>query len=56
MDPAKVEALVNRKPPRNLKDAHTWVCSLNFYRKHIEAFARIARPIYNLFKKEQKFV
>lgn len=56
MDPAKVEALVNRKPPRSLKDTHTWICSLNFYRKHIEAFARIARPIYNLFKKEQKFV
>jgi hypothetical protein len=56
IDPAKVEALVNRKPPRSLKDTHTWIYSLNFYRKHIETFARIARPIYNLFKKEQKFV
>ena len=56
MDPEKIEALVNRLPPRTLKDAHSWICSLNYYRKHIESFARIAKPIYNLLTKNQKFV
>ena len=56
LDPAKIEPLVNRLPPRTLKDAHSWICSLNYYRKHIEAFARIAKPIYNLLTKGKKFV
>ena len=52
MDPAKVKAVTEWPTPRNLKDVRSFVGFANFYRRFIKDFARIARPLHNLTKKD----
>jgi IS1 family transposase len=51
MDPAKVQAVTDWPTPWNLKDVKGFLGFANFYRRFIEGFARIARPLNNLTKK-----
>jgi hypothetical protein len=52
MDPAKVQAVTDWPSPRNLKDVRGFLGFANFYRRFIEGFARIARPLNDLTKKD----
>jgi len=52
MDPVKVEAITKWPQPRNLRDLRGFLGFANFYRRFIKDFARLARPLNDLTKKD----
>ena len=55
MDPQKIEAIVNWKPPTNVSQVRSFLGLAGYYRKFVEGFSNIATPLTNLLKKNQKF-
>lgn len=55
MDPVKVAAVKNWPAPRNLREVRGFLGFANFYRRFIEKFAELARPLNNLTKKDVQF-
>ena len=55
VDPQKIEAIVNWKPPTNVFEVHSFLGLVGYYRKFVEGFSKIATPLTNLLKKDQKF-
>ena len=55
MDPQKIKAIVNWKPPTNVSEVHSFLGLAGYYRKFVEGFSKIATPLTNLLKKYQKF-
>ena len=56
MDPTKVRAVTGWPPPRNLKELRGFLGFANFYRQFIRDFARIARPLNDLTKKDTPWI
>ena len=55
VDPQKIEAIVNWKPPTNVSEVRSFLGLAGYYRKFVEGFSKIATPLSNLLKKDQKF-
>ena len=55
MDKEKINAIVDRKPPRPLKELQSFLGLCIYYRKFVQDFAKIAAPLHNLFKPDVKF-
>jgi hypothetical protein len=55
MDPAKVNTILERKPPRNVKDVQVFLGFANFYRKFIKGYSKITEPLTRLLRKDTKF-
>lgn len=55
MDPEKVRAIQEWETPTNLRDVQAFVGFVNFYRRFIRNFSKIARPLTALSKKDLKF-
>ena len=55
MDPQKIKAIVNWKPPTNVFEVHSFLGLVGYYRKFVEGFLKIATPLTNLLKKGQIF-
>ena len=55
MDPQNIEAIVNWKPPTNVSEVRSFLGLAGYYRKFVEGFLKIATPLTNLLKKDQKF-
>jgi hypothetical protein len=53
MDSGKVEAIKDWPEPRNKKELHQFLGFINFYRRFIEGFAKIAKPLAKLTGKEE---
>ena len=51
----KVEAVRSWPVPRNVKEVKSFYGLCTYYRKFVENFAQIARPLTNLAKKNEKF-
>ena len=51
VDPAKVEAVLSWKQPRNVGDIKVFSVLAGHHRHFIEDFSRIARPMTQLIKK-----
>ena len=51
MDPQKIEALVNWKPPTNVSEVLCFLGLAGYYRKFVEGFSKIATPLTNLLKR-----
>ncbi len=54
-DPGNVEAIVNMKPPTNVKETRRFLGMVEFYRKHIDPFSHLAAPLTDLTRKNQPF-
>ena len=55
VDPQKIEAIVNWKPLTNVSEVRSFLGLASYYRKFVEGFSKIATPLTNLLKKDQKF-
>ena len=51
MDPAKVKAVLEWPVPRKVKDIQAFIGFANFYRRFIQDFSRVTRPLTALVKK-----
>ena len=55
-DPTKLEAVSNFPTPKKVKDIQSFIGLAGYYRKFIENFSRIAKPLTKLTKKGEKFL
>ena len=57
VDPQKIEAIVDWKPPTNVTEVRSFLGLAGYYRKFVvEGFSKIATPLTNLTRKEEKFI
>ena len=56
VDPQKIEAIVNWKPPMNVTEIRSFLGLAGYYRKFVEGFSKLAAPLTKLTRKEEKFV
>ncbi|XP_073354657.1 uncharacterized protein [Aegilops tauschii subsp. strangulata] len=56
VDPEKVKAILDWKPPANVTDVRSFLGSVGYYRRFIEGFSTVAKPMTQLLKKDKKFV
>jgi len=54
-DPKKIQAVLDFPEPKNVKQIKSFLGLSGYYRKFIENYSSIARPITNLLKKDVKF-
>ena len=55
MDPAKVAGVSEWPTPSNKKEVQSFLGFTNFYRRFIEGFSHIARPLFSLTKGDSVF-
>jgi len=55
MDPVKVAAINDWPIPKNLKETQSFLGFLNYYRRFVNEFSRLARPLNDLTRKDVKF-
>jgi len=55
MEKAKVKAVLDWPVPKLVKDIQKFLGLANYYRRFIEEFVKIARPLHELTRKEQKW-
>jgi hypothetical protein len=56
VDPSKVREVLDWKPPRTVHQVCNFLGLADYYRRFIPNFSKIAKPITDLLKKEEKFV
>ena len=55
VDPTKIEAVVNWKPPRNATEVRCFLGLAGYYRRFVRGFFVIASPLTKLLRKGIKF-
>jgi hypothetical protein len=56
MDPEKVRAIIEWGTPNHLKEVQAFLGFVNFYRRFIKDFSKVAKPLIKLTRKDQPFV
>jgi hypothetical protein len=56
VDKVKIEVIEQLPPPTNVKGIHSFLGHAAFYRRFIQNFSQIARPLMNLLTKDAPFV
>jgi hypothetical protein len=56
VDPSKVRDVLNWKPPTNVSEIHSFLELAGYYRRFIEGFSKLAKPMTALLEKNVKFV
>lgn len=54
-DPEKIKVLKEYPVPKDAKEAKRFTAFANYYRRHIQNFSQIAKPLHNLNKKNVEF-
>jgi len=54
-NPSKLEAVKNFPTPKKIKDIQAFIGLAEYYRKFIEDFSKIAKPLTKLIKKGEIF-
>ena len=55
IDPSKVEAVKDWPRPKNASEVRSFLGLVGYYRRFVEGFSKIATPLTNLTRKQQKF-
>ena len=55
VDPKKIEAMVNWKPPKNVSEVRSFLGLAGYHRKFVEGFSKIAAPLTKLTRKDVKY-
>ena len=55
VDPAKIEVVVNWKPPRSVTEVRSFLGLARYYRRLVKGFSVIASPLTKLLRKGVKF-
>ncbi|XP_037496640.1 uncharacterized mitochondrial protein AtMg00860-like [Jatropha curcas] len=55
VDPMKIEAIVDWRPPRNVTEVRSFLGLAGYYRRFIKGFSIIASPLTRLLKKAVVF-
>jgi len=56
VDPAKIEAVVEWKSPKNVSEIRSFLGLAGYYRRFVKDFSKLARPMTQLLKKEAKYI
>src|SRR4051812_16241792 len=55
VDPAKVSAVTEWESPKSVKEVRSFLGLAGYYRRFIENFSKVAKPMTKLLKKDKKF-
>ena len=55
VDPQKIEAVVNWKPPKNVSEVRSFLSLTGYYKKFVEGFSKIPAPLTKLRRKDVKY-
>ena len=55
VDQSKIKAIKDWVPPKNISELRSFLGLVNFYRRFIKDYAKIAVPLTNLLKSSVKF-
>ena len=55
VNPTKIEAVVNWKPPRNVTEVRSFLGLAGYYRRFVRGLSVIASPLIKLLSKGIKF-
>ncbi|KAG5880464.1 hypothetical protein JTB14_000569 [Gonioctena quinquepunctata] len=55
-DPNKVRAILEREPPTDVKQVISFIQTCSWFRRFIENFANVSRPLTSLLKKNAKWI
>src|SRR4051812_21726381 len=55
VDPAKVSAVTEWETPKSVKEIRSFLGLAGYYRRFIENFSKVAKPMTELLKKDKKF-
>ena len=55
MDPKKVAAILDSKAPKDIRGIKSFIGMASYYRRFIEGFSKIARPMTSLLAKKVEF-
>ncbi|KAL0349651.1 UNVERIFIED_CONTAM: Retrovirus-related Pol polyprotein from transposon.6 [Sesamum radiatum] len=54
-DPAKVKAIMDWEPPKNVSEVRSFLGLAGYYRRFVKDFSVVAKPLTNLLKKNAPF-
>ena len=55
MDQEKIKTVLEWEPPGTVKEVQSFLGFANFYRRFIEGYSKLTRPLTDLTKKSEKF-
>ena len=51
----KIKCIVEWKTPKNLRELRKFLGFANYYRKHIEAYSHIVKPLTNMMREDKEW-